>query len=122
MGKISLQPMQEYLSKSISSLNQNKLNGILAEIEFREYLSGIGYIDKISPGGWIVRNIGEGVFGHHTQVFFPQTIEPEADYSNVNFDEPPRGLHTICATMHQIGIKSYYCAPEIENDDDPTSV
>ena len=122
MGKISIIDMQAYLSKSISSLNRNKLNGILAEIEFRDYLKEIGYIDRISPGGWIVRSVGEGSFGHHTQVFFPETVEADKDYSLEHFQHPPKALHTICATMHQIGIKSYYCSPVVEQNANPQSV
>lgn len=114
--------MQTYLSKTISSLNRNKLNGILAEIEFRDYLKSTGFIDRISPGGWIVRSVGEGTFGHHTQVFFPETIEADKVYSLDISPQPPKALHTICATMHQIGIKSYYCFPVVTEDDAPLSV
>lgn len=122
MGKISFTAMQTYLSKTISSLNRNKLNGILAEIEFRDYIKRIGFIDKISPGGWIVRSVGAGIFGHNTQVFFPETIEADKVYSIASSPQPPKALHTICATMHQIGIKSYYCFPEVKEDDSPLSV
>ncbi len=114
--------MKEYLSKSISSLNRNKLNGLLAEIDFRRHIQNEGLEDKVSPGGWIVRNVGAGSFGHRTAVLFPETIEPDVEYANRDFEEPPRGLHTICATMHQIGIESYYCIPVINENDNPLSI
>jgi hypothetical protein len=122
MSKLSLPAMRKYLSKSIPSLNRNKLNGILAEIDFRKYIIKLGYQERISPGGWVVRSVGDGEFGHHTSVFFPEIIEPDKEYPVGSFHEPPRALHTICATMHQIGIQSYYCIPIIETDNDPESI
>jgi len=123
MGEISLTCMRKYLYKSISSWNENKLHGLLAEIDFRKYLSKIGFEDRISPGGWIVRNTGPGVFAHNTVVLFPITIEPDKNYSQRDINrEPARGLYTICATMHQIGIKSYYCIPVIKESDDYKSI
>ncbi len=74
----------------------------------------MGFGNRISSGGWISRNTGERNFGHKTVVVFPCLIQPEISYSpDRQFEEPPRGLHTICATMHQLGIHSYYCAPSI---------
>lgn len=123
MSRLSLNSMKEYLSKSISSLNRNKLLGLLAEIDFREYIGSLGLENRISPGGWIVRNVGAGTFGHHTAVFFPEIIQPNTEYSaGRQFNEPPRALHTICATMHQIGIESYYCTPVIHTADDATTI
>lgn len=122
MAHISLQTMRSYLSKSISSINKNKLNGILAEIDFRHYLSEIGFGNQVSQGGWIVRSEGLGNFAHHTDVFFPSTILPDHEYTEESLGEPPRALHTICATMHQIGIKSHYCNPIIQNNEQPSSI
>lgn len=123
MSQLSIESMRHYLSKSISSLNRNKINGLLAEIELRKYLQTITDENRISPGGWIVRSVGPGIFGHHTAVLFPQTIIPAQNFElNRNYEEPPLGLHTICSTMHQIGIKSYYCIPAIKEDNNPDSV
>lgn len=114
MAKIDLDVMQDYLGKSISSINPNKVNGMIAEIDLRRKLNELGLGDRISQGGWIVRNVGQSVFGHHTAVLFPMTIELNRDYqSNRSLEDPPLGLHTICSTMHQIGVKSYYCVPKI---------
>jgi len=123
MSALSLSDMQSYLSRSISSLNQNKLNGILAEIEFREYLRSIGFADKVSPGGWIIRSKGVGNFGHHTVALFPETITPDASYpAGRTLPDPSTGLHTICSTFHAIGIQSFFCAPEVRREHDSTSV
>jgi hypothetical protein len=125
MHSISKDEMKIYLSRSISSynrdrkegeppsFNRNKLNGILAEIDFRKYISAIGFSDRISIGGWIVRKVRED-FGHNTIAFFAQQVESDIEYSLTDqFPLPPQGLHTICSTLHQIGIRSYYCVPRI---------
>jgi hypothetical protein len=123
MSHLSLSSMRQFLYSSISSINQNKLNGMIAEIDLRNTLNDLGFSKRISPGGWIVRNVGPEVFGHHTSVFFPETIKVGVEYpDNRNLEEPPRALHTICATMHQIGIHSYYCIPAVIRDDDSSSV
>lgn len=123
MAKLDIGAMRNYLSSSISSINRNKINGMLAEIDLRDTLVDLGFGGRISQGGWIVRNVGAGVFGHNTIVLFPQTIQPEMDYSiNRELEAPPMPLHTICSTMHQIGVHSYYCVPSIEVDDDTNSI
>ncbi len=123
MTSISLQAMQGYLSKSITSLNQNKLHGLLAEIEFRGYVAGLGFGQKISVGGWIARCDGQNTFGHQTAVFFPTTIQPNQAYPpNSPLPSAALGLHTICATFHQIGIRSYHCAATVTTQNDPFSI
>ena len=115
--------MQQFLTKSISSLNKNKINGLKAEVDLRKYLFQIGFGDKISPGGWIARRDGSGEFGHRTVVFFPETIEANKDYSeSQKLSEPALGLHTICATFHQTGIAAYFCSPKILKKNDPNSI
>lgn len=110
--------MKSYLSKSYSSVNSNKIHGILAEIDFRRYLDSLGFGNRVSVGGWIGRCTGATDFSKNVIVMFPQTIQPDVDYSesgvpsNLSF-----GLHTICSTFHQIGIHGYYCWPVISSDD-----
>lgn len=122
MTSINLQSMRNYLSRSISSLNQNKLNGLLAEVDFRNYLNSLGFQDRVSVGGWIARSKGVGNFGRHTAVFFPETIIPNANYPTRTFSNPHHGLHTICAAFHQIGLKSYFCTPVINQVNDAASI
>lgn len=113
MVSISLEEMRSYLSKTLSSINRNKVNGLLAEIDFRRYVSDLGFSARVSCGGWIVRSDARGDFdfGQNTAVFFPETIQPGVNYNaDRQLPEPHRGLHTICSTFHQIGIRSYYCA------------
>lgn len=115
-NSVSLSEMRAYLATSISSLNQNKLNGLLAEVEFRSHLRSLGFDGRVSPGGWIARCDGPGLFGHNTIVYFPDTIQPGVQYpADRELPEPPHALHTICATFHQIGISSYFCAPRVEH-------
>lgn len=123
MARLNLNTMRNYLSRSISSINQNKINGMLAEIDLRNMLSDLGFGGRISQGGWIMRNVGEGVFGHETIVAFPQTILPHREYAiGRELEQPDLALHTICSTMHQIGVRSYYCVPSIEISNDSESI
>ncbi len=114
MSSLNVGTMQNFLERSISSINQNKVNGMLAEIDLRNTLTHLGFGNNISQGGWIVRNVGNSVFAHHTSVLFPMTIQPNIEYSSGRIlEDAPHGLHTICATMHQIGVHSFYCVPSI---------
>src|SRR5262245_56010724 len=123
MPSLSAQAMRGYLSRSISSLNQNKLRGLLAEVELRRYLRELGYVDRVSPGGWIARREGANEFGRHTIVLFPEVVRPDQDYPiGRQLPNPALGLHTICATFHQSGIHAFFCAAEVGVNDDSTSM
>ncbi|MBX3662555.1 MAG: hypothetical protein KF804_08905 [Burkholderiales bacterium] len=117
---MEIQTMRDYLSKSIASnrakgvLNQNKLRGLLAEVDFRNHLARLGFANRISLGGWIARRTGPGEFGQSTVAIFPEVISDGSILSASRISpEPSRGLHTICATFHQIGIHGYYCVPDV---------
>jgi len=123
MALINLDSMKAFLSASISSINQNKINGMLAEIDLRNKLNELGFGGRISQGGWIVRSVGDGSFGHQSSVLFPMTIQSDINYSNERvLEEPPIALHTICSTMHQIGVHSFYCVPSISDNNDTQSI
>lgn len=123
MSMVNLQTMRAYLSSSIAGMNQNKLNGLLAEVDFRNYLSSQGFGNRVSVGGWIARSEGEGNFGRKTIVFFPEKIIQTQSYpAGRQLPSPPDRLHTICATFHQIGILSYYLSPTISAPNDPASI
>jgi hypothetical protein len=123
MTSLSTQAMQGFLRRSISSFNDNKLNGLLAEIDFRTHLAALGFASQVSAGGWIARSTGTGSFGHDTVVLFPETIVPGANYAPLRPKPmPASGLHTICATFHQIGIRSFFCSPSINSAEDCASV
>jgi len=123
MPALSIGSMRDYLGKSVSSMNQNKLNGLLAEIDFREYLSQMGFQDRVSVGGWIARSRGVNVFGDNTIVMFPETMRPGTDYGQIReLPNPTHGLHTICSTFHQLGIRSYFCAPILNINNNAESI
>lgn len=123
MSTFSLNAMKRFLSRSISSLNQNKIRGLMAEIDFRNYIARLGFGSQVSVGGWIARSEGANLFGHNTVVIFPETISPAKSYPlGRRLPTPSQGLHTICATFHQIGIRSYFCPPVIGKQDDPSSI
>lgn len=123
MAALDIPTMRALLSKSIASLNQNKLFGLLAEVDFRAHLTSLGYGDKVSRGGWIARRVGAGEFAHRTAVFFPEILSPNYSYAPGRaLPQPDLGLHTICATFHQTGISAYFCAGLVARDNDWTSM
>lgn len=123
MQTISAESMRSYLTRSISSLNQNKLNGIVAEVALRKYLNELGFSGRVSPGGWIARRLGAGEFGHATVVLFPEVVRPDTDYSTGRaLPQPSHGLHTICSTFHQSGVAAFFCAATITSANDPSSL
>lgn len=120
--------MRAYLSRSIAGttktreINQNKVNGLLAEVDFRRYLSTLGYSNRVSLGGWIARRVGAEGFGSETVAILPEILISPTDISASRPPpEPPRSLHTICATFYQIGIKSFfaYAQPSEPKSTDP---
>jgi hypothetical protein len=114
--------MRAYLSRSIPSLNQNKLNGLLAELDFREHLQQIGFDGRVSQGGWILRRNRQD-FGHQTVVLFPEVLTVGVDYPvGRPAPVPTVGLHTICATFHQTGIHAFFCYPEARDNNDTQSI
>jgi hypothetical protein len=115
--------MRSFLGRSISSLNLNKLRGLLAEVDLRDYLETLGYAERVSPGGWIARREGAGAFGHNTVVVFPENVKPDLAYnSDREYPQPSHGLHTICSTFHQSGISAFYCGATVGAEDDPGSL
>ena len=121
MGSLTVDEMRNYLGRSLSTVNDNKLNGLRAEIEFRKKLEELGMAERVSMGGWLARNYATVTnpkgFGDHVIALFPHVIKPNNDYSTEpNHDQIPLHLHTICATFHQLGIKSYFGWPIIPNE------
>jgi hypothetical protein len=65
MGRLSIDAMRSYLGRSIASLNENKLRGLLAEIDFRKRLgnsvslivfqSAVGLPGELVPGNSRIR-------------------------------------------------------------------
>lgn len=66
--------------------------------------------------------MGAGQFGSETVALFPEVCN---DIGNLTvgrpLTEPGRGLHTICSTFHQIGIRSFFCSLQIDDASDPAS-
>lgn len=124
----SLESAREYLSRSLASnrangvLNQNKVNGLLAEVDFREHLRRLGFADRISLGGWIARRVGAGSFASETVALFPEVCTDVTGLTQGRaLTEPSRGLHTICSTFYQIGIRSFFCSLQVGEATDPTT-
>ena len=123
---INSEVMRSYLSRSLSSMNRNKVRGLIAEVELRKYIDELGYGERVSAGGWIARSVKSDTgaeFGDTTVALFPETVLPDRDYTpDRALPQPAPGLHTICSTMHQIGIKSFYCAPVFPDRNSPEYV
>jgi hypothetical protein len=115
--------MRTYLSRSISNLNQNKLRGLLAEVDLRSHLLSLGFAERVSRGGWIARTKGANIFGHSTIALFPETLQPSQLYPpHRPLPAPDHGLHTICSTLHQSGISSFFCAATIAESENPAAL
>lgn len=128
MPAVRLETVRRYLSGSLASnrqkgvLNQNKINGLLAEVEFRNLMRTLGFADRISLGGWIARRVGPSTFGNDTVALFPEICSDVSALSEGRaLIEPGRGLHTICSTFYQIGIRSFFCSLDIQNVEDPAT-
>ena len=120
MPKLSSAVMLSFLSQSV---NEGNLRGTLAEIDFREHLKGLGFQERVSPGGWIVRRKGPAIFGHSTAALFPEIVLATQQYPPCReLPNPTHGLHTICATFHQSGIACFFCAATVMLDNHPSSL
>jgi hypothetical protein len=115
---MALNPMRDFLSHSISSTNQNKLRGTVAEIDFRNHLALLGFGDRVSMGGWIARRKRNNAFGHTPVALFPEVVDPNNQYPVGRDPAPPHGVHAVCNRLHQNGIQSYFCAATIQTADD----
>lgn len=126
--------MKDYLTKSLASkraedgqlANSNKIKGLLAEIEFREYLEELGFIQHVSIGGWIVRNAlqpGKIDFGEHNLALFPEMVTSDDRYNSGRIlPAPKQGLHSVSSLLHQIGVRSFFCSPEFSDEDNVETV
>lgn len=123
MGHISLAAMRAYLGRSIASLNANKLNGLLAEVALRRHLADLGFADRVSPGGWIARSKGDGIFAEHTAVLFAEKVSAGASYSLDRHSEVPSpGLLTVSSSFMQAGINPYFCMVSSVDDEAPSTL
>ncbi|MGC8647160.1 MAG: hypothetical protein ACP5T9_06490, partial [Thermoplasmata archaeon] len=119
--------MKDFLERSLSSINSNKINGLLAEIDLRNYLTGLGYGNRISPGGWIFRSVrhqNQGRFASSHVALFPEPVSAGTDYPvNPSLSySPPGNFQAVAYALRQIGIESYYCIPGFPSTNVPESV
>jgi hypothetical protein len=123
VSTLSLAAMRAYLATSITSLNQNKLNGLLAEVELRNYLTGLGYEGRISRGGWLLRTKGPDIFGNTTIALFPEILDLTQNYpADRILPTPDTGLFTIGATFQQCGIPNFFCAATVAAAEEPATL
>lgn len=115
---LTAEQMLGFLSKSISSLNENKLRGLIAEVRFREQLLDWGLSSRVSPGGWIFRSNREHAFAN-TIAVFAEPLSSGQVYGDLGGMKPdiPHRMHAICNNLQQTGIESYYACPVVANAD-----
>jgi hypothetical protein len=122
MSTIDLNQMRVFLSQSISSTNQNKLRGTVAEIDFRNHLAQLGFAGRVSMGGWVIRRKRNNAFGHTPLALFPEVVDPASQYPVGRTPAPPIGLHAVCNRLHQNGIQSYFRAATIQTPNDHSTL
>ncbi len=116
--------MRSYLSRSLSSINTNKLNGLLAEVAFRNELARLGFAGNVSPGGWIARStkFGNYEFGHTTVALFPETVQPNTNYPSPPTSTVPRTHYLVASHFHTISVQPIYCRPQLTGTDPVTDL
>lgn len=113
---VTITQKRNFLSRSLSSLNQNKVNGLAAERDLRDHISNLGFANRISVGGWIFRKAREQ-FGTDVVALFPEITGINTPFPQMNHPVP-NGLHAVCASLHQSGIRSYFCRVSSHRDPD----
>lgn len=90
--------------------------------KLRDHLRSLGLETHLTPQVLLVQQPGIGKFASETVALFPEVC---SDISSLTegrpLTEPGRGLHTICSTFHQIGIRSFFCSLQIADASDPAS-
>lgn len=115
MSTLGLEQMRRYLSRTISSMNRNKLTGLLAKIDLRHHLAALGFSDRVSVGG-LDRS---QYWCRQLRTSRDCRLSPDRGtrhrlQTNPISRNPPIGLHTICSShFRQLGIQSYFCIPSI---------
>ncbi len=122
MAKISMIAMKRYLADRQQRKPLKKIS-LSVKSNLALYLSELGFLKRFTSSALVAFRGWNPEIGWQATLFFPETIEPSKDYSiNRQLPNPDYGLHTICATFHQIGILSYFCSHVIEETDNPNSI
>lgn len=88
----------------------------------REQLRSGNSSARLTPPCVLVQQRGIAKFGSDTVALFPEVCSDIASLAEGRpLQEPSRGLHTICSTFHQIGIRSFFCSLQIDNASDPAA-
>jgi len=127
--------MRGYLRKSLSHkkqkkvqgappappvpLNKNKLNGLLAELAFRNEMGRLGFASQVSPGGWLARSTAfpGNSFGANTIALFPETVDLNTQYPAGRVSPVPQTFQSVAAHFHRIRIRPFYCRPVLTGSD-----
>lgn len=114
--------IRAYLAKS---LGKRRLNGgagrsVRLGTLFRTHLQTANSSDRATPAGWLMQCPGIGKFASEAVILFPEVCTDISDLTEGRLlTEPSRGLHTICSTFHQIGIRSFFCSLQVTDAVEP---
>lgn len=113
---LSRDEMLGFLAQAYSSVNTNKLNGIRAELDFGQYVSNLGFAERSTPGGWIMRPNRVGSFGAARAVaLFPLPVTsdgaPAPDTATIS-----TGVRAIAPHLQGANIDTYLCAMASNGD------
>jgi hypothetical protein len=108
---LSIADMRTFLSRSYSSVNQNKVNGIHAEVAFYDYIVALGFADRVSPGGWIIRPNRVQSFGLSAVAVFPDDIPVDQDLSTGTPPAVPESIDAAASFLRSASIATYFCYP-----------
>lgn len=118
MPTIALAAMRDFLSRSLDSRRAHRA---AVAAGFRAHVRSVGFSERISAGGWILRN-GPNGFAQTTAALFPECVLPSHlhEFREIPSNSPC-GLHGTCLCLYESGIAGFYCAATIDADDDPST-
>lgn len=116
---LSRSAMLAFLAKSYSSLNQNKLNGIRAELDFIRFVTSGGFADRASPGGWILRPTHVERFGLAAPIaLFPvPVVTRDSTSAAVSTAAVRTAVHAVAVRLQDANIETYLCEPAAASSD-----
>ena len=85
----------------------------------REYLQQLDMANHLTTPVMLLQRRGIAKFASETVTLFPEVCSDSMQLAEARpLTEPTRGLHTICSTFHQIGIRSFFCSLQITDATD----
>ena len=88
----------------------------------RDWLRPHEFDERLAPSSLFFERPGIGKFFSETVALFPEVCTDVSELTQGRaLTEPSRGLHTLCSTFYQIGIRSFFCSLQIGDAADPAT-